>query len=505
MHTGRVCLPTLKGLLLFSLLVCVGCGDDDSARTNRIAVQPGERVRQPLLSGPVTGGNGPVVASTTFDLAQVGYEAREYFLEGTASAFVGTGELGEDGRWTVHEGAAAPYKTRILVYRPIDARAFRGTVVVEWLNVSGGLDAAAEWLMGHVQLIREGAAWIGVSAQAVGVEGGDPLLGISVSPLKTVDPQRYGSLSHPGDSFSYDIFSQAAQVARRPQPSSLAPLRDLDVKAVLAAGESQSAFRLVTYINAVHPLAGIYDGFLVHSRGAAGVSAAPLSQPPLAQAPVPAAARIRDDLQVPVLMFQTESDLTTLQSIHARQPDNEYFRLWEVAGTSHADTYTVGVGSTDLGNSPEAARIRLTSSPIPGLTCGAPINSGPQTFVLRAAFSALNQWVRHGVAPPQADRIELTASNGIARDTHGNARGGVRTPQLDVPLATFLGEGRGSIVCLLFGRTIPFSPAKLAQLYPTRAAYLEAFDAAAGRAVTAGFLLRTDADLLEAAARLEFP
>lgn len=504
MHTRRVCPPTLKRLLVFSFLACVGCGDDDSARTNSIAIQPGENVRQPILSGPVTGGNGPFVASTTFDLAQVGYEAHEYFMEGTASSFVSAGELGEDGRWSVTEGAAAPYKTRILVYRPIEARAFNGTVVVEWLNVSGGLDAAADWLMGHVQLIREGAIWIGVSAQAVGVEGGDPLLGISVSPLKTVDPQRYGSLSHPGDSFSYDIFSQAAQIARRPQPSNLAPLRDLDVKAVIAAGESQSAFRLVTYINAVHRVAAIYDGFLVHSRGGAGVSAAPLSQAPLAPAPVPATARIRDDLEVPVLLFQTESDLTTLQSVNARQPDNEHFRLWEVAGTAHADTYTVGVGSTDLGNSPEAARIRLTNSPIPGLTCGAPINSGPQTFVLRAAFSALNQWVRHDIAPPLADRIELTATNGIARDTHGNARGGVRTPQLDVPMATFLGEGRGSIVCLLFGRTIPFSPSKLAQLYPTRAAYLDAFDAATARAVAAGFLLRADADLIQAAARLEF-
>jgi len=44
-------------------------------------------------------------------------------------------------------------------------------VIVEWLNVSGGVDAAPDWIQGHVELIRDGFAWIGVSAQFVGVEG----------------------------------------------------------------------------------------------------------------------------------------------------------------------------------------------------------------------------------------------------------------------------------------------------------------------------------------------
>ena len=35
---------------------------------------------------------------------------------------------------------------------------------------------------------------------------------------------------------------------------------------VVAVGESQSAFFLTTYVNAVDPLDRVYDGFLVHSR-----------------------------------------------------------------------------------------------------------------------------------------------------------------------------------------------------------------------------------------------
>jgi len=488
--------------LLTAVVVSSGCGDDDPSLPTSMASTRGAGVARPTISEPVSGGNGPFVASTTFDLAQVGYEQVEYFIAGTATAFTNLAELTEDGSWDVGPGTdTAAYKTRVLVYRPIDTRQFNGTVIVEWLNVSGGLDAAANWLMGHVQVVREGAAWVGVSAQAVGVEGGDPLLGIAVRPLKGEDPQRYGSLVHPGDSFSYDIFSQAAQAVRRPEPASHTMLPGFDVKAVMAVGESQSAFRLVTYINAVHPLAAIYDGFLVHSRGGGGVSAAPLAQAPLTPIAVPGPARTRTDLDTPVLTFQTESDLTTLQSVNARQPDSERFRLWEVPGTAHADAYTVAIGPTDLGNSADAARLLLTTMPVPGLTCAAAINSGPHHYVLNAALAALNRWVRDGVAAPMAARIELGPTLGIARDVHSNARGGIRTPQLDAPIATYLGDGRGSIVCLLFGRTIPFNEEKLAQLYPTHAAYVDAVAAAAESAVAAGFLVRADADLIKLAAQ----
>src|SRR4029077_9259488 len=144
-------------------------------------------------------------------------------------------------------------------------------------------------------------------------------------PLKTVDPERYGSLVHPGDAFSYDIFSQAAQAIRQPQ--GISPLGDLAIWRGIAACESQSAFRMVPYINAVHPVADIYDGFLVHSRGSIG---APLSEAPEPAIGVPGSAPIRSDLNVPVLMFETETDLGFLSFIPARQPDSDRFRLWEV-------------------------------------------------------------------------------------------------------------------------------------------------------------------------------
>ena len=102
-----------------------------------------------------------------------------------------------------HHRAGSPYTTRIAVDRPIDPRKFNGTVVVEWLNVSGGLDDAPDWTLTHNELIREGFAWVGVSAQRVGVQA-----------AATTDPSEYSSLSIPSDSFSYDIYSQAAETVR---------------------------------------------------------------------------------------------------------------------------------------------------------------------------------------------------------------------------------------------------------------------------------------------------
>ena len=234
-------------------------------------------VPSPTVIGPITSpGSAFVTPPTSLDLGAFGYVEEEFFVSGTASAYVAPTPLAGDGKWAAALGDTASYTTRIVVRRPATRRAFNGTVVVEWLNVSGGLDGAPDWTFLHTTLMREGFAWVGVSAQIVGVSGGNNPLGLNLS-LKAVNPIRYGPLVHPGDSFSYDMYSQVGAAIRN--PSGLAPLGDLRVRRVIAAGQSQSAFRLVTYINAVHPLAGVYDGFLIHSRSGA---AAALSQAPQA-------------------------------------------------------------------------------------------------------------------------------------------------------------------------------------------------------------------------------
>ena len=454
----------------------------------------------PTVEGPVSGGSGePFIAATTFDLAEVGYTQSEYFVSGTASAYTNVGPLGSDGLWTVAPGETAPYKTRILVYRPIKRVKFNGTVIVDWLNVSGGLDAAPDWIMSHTELTRRGYAWVGLSAQFVGVEGGPGIGGLPSMGLKPTDPNRYGSLSHPGDSFSYDILSQVGAAIRA--PGVIDALRGLKIRRVIAVGESQSAFRLVTYINAIEPVHGMFDGYLVHSRGATG---AQLSQAPQVSVPV-GQVLIRTDLEVPVLTFQTETDLTLLQSFHIRQPDTDLIRLWEVAGTAHADTYTTLVGATDTGNDPSVANVLITNEAVPGLiTCDEPINSGPQHFVLKAAIHALDRWVRTGKPPASAPLLDAVADPAVTiqRDEHGNALGGIRTPWVDVPVASHSGGGQvGNLICILFGTSFALDGATLEALYPTQRDYRKAYNKSVRKTVRKRHFRRRDARLMKKAAK----
>ena len=112
----------------------------------------------------------------------------------------------------------------------------------------------------------------------------------------------------------------------------------------------------------------MYDGYLVHSRGSGGAFGAALSQAPQPPIPTPMTTLIRSDVDVPVLTVETETDLTFLEYFPARQEDSKHFRLWEVAGTAHADTYLLVSGAADLGTSPAIVAPLVTTSPVPGIS-----------------------------------------------------------------------------------------------------------------------------------------
>ena len=453
-------------------------------------------VRAEAVTGPVAGGNGAIVLQgTSFALGRVGYTQAEFFLSGTASSYTPAEPLAPGGRWRVAPASTAPYTTRMVVYRPANPARFNGTVIVEWLNVSAGLDVAADWIYDHNELIRDGFAWVGVSAQAAGVTAD-----------RAADPVRYAALSHPGDSYSYDIFSQAGRAVRASAAKLLGGLRP---RRVLAEGESQSAFRLTTYIDAIQPLAHSYDGFLVHSRGG---GSAPLSQAPQADVPTPPVVYFRPDLGVPVLAVETETDLMVLGYLPDRQADAAGFRLWEVAGTAHADDYISNVGAGDDGSgAADRAELAAMLSPpagTPGFTCGRPINTGEGHYVVDAAAYALDRWAATGIPPARAARLQVTASGtGFVLDANGNARGGIRTPAVDVPVAALSGLGQsGASFCFLFGTTVPFSATRLAALYPSHARFVARWTADTLADAAKGFLRPADAaELIAAAAESTIP
>jgi hypothetical protein len=434
------------------------------------------------IARPLRGGNGVFIGSPIpVNLRRAGYVQREYAASGTATSYTETSPLSGDGNWSFAPGDSAPYRTRVLVRRPADPARFSGTVVVEWLNVSGGVDADPEWATTHEELIRRGDAWVGVSAQRIGIIGGPVRVRVhgpgaenAGKGLRAIDPARYGSLDHPGDGFSFDIYTQVARAVR--SGSGMGGLRP---KHLVAAGESQSAFALVTYYNGVQPLTRAFDGFFVHSRGAFALPlVAPGAYADIAGSIAGTPTRFRGDQEAPVLDVQSESDVTSvLSSYKARQPDSDRFRLWEVAGTAHADAHLIGSTSANI-------------------DCGVPINDGPMHVVAKAGLRALTTWMEKGKAPPPAPRLEVAAGPPpeIQRDGDGIALGGIRTPPVDVPVAALSGAPgpNPSTICLLLGSTTPLPEARLGELYRSRDAYLRKYRAAVDAAVKSGFVLPED-------------
>ncbi|MGB1139702.1 MAG: alpha/beta hydrolase domain-containing protein [Halioglobus sp.] len=475
-------------LVVFFAIVLAACSDgsDNRDREGNDFLP----VANPTVSLPPDAGDINLLA-LNFDLTEVGYQQSEFFLEGTASAFRNTGELGEDGFWSAEPGETAQYRTRVVVYRPIDPADFNGNVLVEWLNVTAGFETPPSWGTGHLEMRRGGSVWIGVSAQFIGIEGSEN----SILPLhlKAVNPERYGTLIHPGDSFSYDMYSQVAQAIRSPRDIDL--LGGLVPENLIAYGESQSAGRLTTYINAIHPLYNIYDGFMVHSRGDGGSS---LAQEPLTPIPTPDVALIRTDVNVPVLQFKTETDVLLLGHIRARQPDTDMIRTWEVTGTAHGDLYTFVTGRDDKSSEPEFASVREENSVLGFITCDLPLNNGPHHYIFNRAVRALNSWVEDGTLPPESPRLSLNDDESdYLYDDLGNVLGGIRTPYVDAPSAILLGnENPGARFCFLFGTTALFDAAQMASLYVDEAGFVAAVTEATNAAVASDFLLQEDADAI---------
>jgi hypothetical protein len=442
---------------------------------------------QARVSGPIKGARAPWGAPQPEDLTAHDYVCEEYQLEGTATAYDhgGDGRPPSDGRWAVTEAGVARYRTRMLVVRPRTPDRFNGTVLVNWTNVSAGFELARP---ASNELYR-GYAWVGVSAQEVGLHGLPFGLGgrgraATRPPLVDADPERYGELSHPGDPGSFDIFGQAA-AAVGPEREAIVdatvdaavdaavdPMGGLPVHRLVATGASQSAMRLVAYANAVHLLHPVVDGFVL----SVWEGRAPrLDEGPIGTGGV--RTRIRADLGVPVLVVNSEFETTGTAAV--TQPDTDLFRMWEVAGTAHAAARRGGDRSGEA---------RWVPNPL----SWAPVHE--------AALRQMHRWlIGDGPAPRQA-RIDVDPGPPpeIRRDPHGNALGGIRLPEMVAPVAAYRGIAFGTGRAPLYGGCRAFGADELRSLYPSREVFLEKWQGALDQLIRTGALLPEDAAAMRA-------
>src|SRR5262245_40722876 len=179
------CRPFRAAILVFAALgvALAACSDDsgdDEADTSDSSIQSTDTSETTMdststtidrpdgpaadLSEELTGGNGGFMGSAEAYEPADGFVEQEFVAAGTATSYQVEGEFTEDGEWTFAPDTSADYRTRVVVRRPANASDFSGVVVMEWLNVSGGVDADAEFASLRDEVEREGDVWVGVSA-----------------------------------------------------------------------------------------------------------------------------------------------------------------------------------------------------------------------------------------------------------------------------------------------------------------------------------------------------
>lgn len=176
---------------------------------------------------------------------------------------------------------------------------------------------------------------------------------------------------------------------------------------------------------------------------------------------------LRTDLDVRVFKILSETDVAGAQAA-LRQPDSNHFRRWEVAGSAHIGSY--------LAQELTRLQSRDFGSAAPPNCTLPPLSRIPFHFVLAAGFDHLVAWVKNDIAPPRGpghrNGDDYPTGAVVARDSFGNAFGGIRQSQHAVPTATNTGLNSGPGFCRLFGSYQSFDVPTLEALYPNHGTYV---------------------------------
>jgi hypothetical protein len=485
------------------------------------AQTPTRPVPVPKVNGPlpITADSYPFMAAgkliEPIDLAKYGYVEEEYLVSGTANVY----DWAPNGALTV-KIPNAPYTTRILVRRPANAAQFSGNVIVEPLHEPRGHDWALMWGYSYDYFLEHHDAWVGVTM--------DPQ---SAAALKKFNAARYAAVTwanpNPSEACAaggrgrgnaapqtsdveeglrWDIFSQVAALLKGEAGGG--PLAGFRVEEVYMGTQDTA---ITTYVAAVQNTAMLangmpaYDGFVIKSGGAPGrirrCAAAPGPDDP---------RRIVKNIDVPVINVEAQGEVVQLAPL--RRPDSDdprdRFRQYEVAGASHMDNrvYRFIPALAEEAKAGADTKGETNAWPFPGgegCEPQIPITSVYlMSYTFHAAFMNLDTWVRKGIAPPKGQPIQITGTGPdakVAMDQFGNALGGVRSPYVDVPVATYVPNAAGPMgTCRQLGYKVPFEFSKLDSMYGSAKNYASKVNQSVDRLVKERYLTESDGKKIKA-------
>lgn len=429
------------------------------------------------------------------DLKRYGYEEEEYFFSGKANVYT----LNKDHAEIKFEDAS--YTNRFLVRKPVDMKKFSGNVIIELINPTNGWDVVPMWCQVWPSIIQDGDVYVGITIR----EG-------CIASLKKYNAERYGALDwsnpnpEPGEiskqilmwqhcskETEYGLFwDMLTQLGYYFKEKDCEELLGAPIDQVYAMGCSQSGMYLSTYFNVFHetdrvsPIEPPFDGYLSYT----GSMMVPLNQeeaPPAPTDPI----QVTKNVPVPVIRIMSQWDFRDFAGhISHRRPDSDEigdrFRLYEVA--SHAHNTLVGCLYRP-GHEEIAAIEKTTGFPA---TDFAPL---PLEAVMRQTLRNLYAWGKDNIAPPHAPAfIETDEAGYAAVDQYGNCKGGLRLPQLTVPVASYYSGTKSNDQDSCY---IPFSKEVLKELYPTHTDYVNAMFKAIDDMLDKNFISVWDADQMK--------
>lgn len=419
------------------------------------------------------------LGDSAVNLGPSGYTEREFYANGLANRYRGALSTATanatvvDGNW--------PYRTRVLVRAP-DRKHFNGTLLVEWTNVTIGVDADFVFAEEHADILRQGYAYAVVSVQKVGVDR-----------LKSWSPARYGTLSVdasnvdpvgggnldacaiagpcPADPLSWDVYTQVAE-ALKVNAGPHAPFPGLKVQNVIATGQSQSAFRIATYYNTIQPLYHFFDGFVFWDR----------------------AGKLRSDIGTPSVSVNSEG----LSPVIPPFGSSEFTREWEVAGSTHGSTvaeqYVDAMFNRDKALiGPGGQPISFTQWVEPSCLVLPAFSPIPNGEVVAAATKAVKNWIEDGVPAAPSIYFDRDASHQVVRDANGNIQGGIRLSEFAAPISKISALNGTAFPCSVSGWHQDYTAQQLKQLYGSHGNYVEQVANAENTAAAAKYLLHFDA------------
>jgi hypothetical protein len=516
-------LPRRYRTSLIALVVGLACGMGVAgAQGQTPRATPVPNVTGPI---PVTTTSYPFLAADRLaepmDLASVGYMEQEYFVSGSANVY----DWAADGSLSVKR-SNAPYSTRILVRRPVDASRFSGNVIVELGHAPRGIDFPLMWGWSQRYILEHGDAYVLVtmspeatralqrfnSARYASLSWANPNPSEACAPGGNGANANMPQTSDVEEGLRWDMISQVGALLKSTLASR--PLADLTVEYLYLTTQDAAH---QTYIHAIQPRSTladgrpIYDGHLTKSANRAArirrCAAAPANGDP---------RNLTQNAGVPVINVLQENDVLGRLAVRRSDSDEpgDHYRLYEVPGTVHSGDapYRWSTATMDdhaaVGGEVVTRRFSAAIAPF---TLAAPLEEPGRcqpsemiseqpllSYIFHSSFANLDRWVRQGTPPPRADRMEVanagTPQARLVTDQFGNGVGGVRTPYVDVPTATYrISHGTNPGCRGNFGYSEPFDWVRLDAEYGSYETYASKLNDALDRAVAERWLTETDA------------